>query len=107
MWLKNIMGELGYQLQPIKLYYNNESAISLSKNPTQYHKSRHYQLSWHLVRQVQEARETQVGFVKYGMQDVDVLTKALTVRVHYQAAERLGQDFSKTKLEAKSKTQGT
>jgi len=98
LWLKNVMVELGLQLQPIKLYCDNQSAINMSKNPVQHHKSRHFQLSWHLVRQVQEAGDTQVCFVNSGMQDADILTKALTVRVHCQAAGRLGLDLSKTKI---------
>ena len=101
MWLRNIMGELGYTLKPIKLYCDNQAALKLSKNPVLHHKSRHFQLHWHIVRQVQEAGDTEVVFVRTEMQDADILTKALAVRVHLGASCRLGMDLSKTKLKTK------
>jgi len=90
MWLRNIMGELGIQLRPVKLYCDNQSAVKISKNPVQHHRTRHFNLSWHFVRQVQEAGEVEVAFVRTALQDADVLTKALAVRVHLQAVGRLG-----------------
>jgi len=93
-----LWGSLVSSYSPSSSTCDNQSAINMSKNPVQHHKSRHFQLSWHLVRQVQEAGDTQVRFVNSGMQDADVLTKALTVRVHCQAAGRLGLDLSKTKI---------
>jgi len=39
MWLRNIMGELGIQLKPVKLYCDNQSAVKISKNPVQHHRT--------------------------------------------------------------------
>jgi len=39
-----------------------------------------------------------VEFVRTAMQDADVLTKALPVRIHGDAVSRLGLDLTKTKL---------
>jgi hypothetical protein len=102
MWLHNIMGELGIQLKCTKLFCDNESALNMSKNPVQHHKSRHFQLSWHFVRQVQEAGHVEVHYVRTALQDADVLTKALPARVHLQAVGRLGLVVPETKIKTKT-----
>jgi len=102
MWLHNIMGELGIQLKCTKLFCDNESALNMSKNPVQHHKSRHFQLSWHFVRQVQEAGHVEVHHVRTALQDADVLTKALPARVHLQAVGRLGLVVPETKIKTKT-----
>ena len=99
MWLQNITGELGFKLPlPIKIYCDNDAALRMSKNPILHHKSRHFNLHWHFVRQMTEAGVVKVEFVRTAMQDADVLTKALPVRVHGDAVSRLGLDLTKTKL---------
>ena len=74
----------------VTIYCDNQSAIQISRNPVQHFKTRHFKLSWHLIRQLQEAGEVAVEFVRTGMQDADVLTKALTVGQHLTAVRRLG-----------------
>ena len=51
------------------------------------------------MRQVQEAGEVVVSFVRTALQDADVLTKALSVSTHLMAMERLGMELSKAKLQ--------
>ena len=97
MWLKNLMGELQIDLSPVHLYCDNESAIAISKNPVQHYRTRHFKLHWHFVRQVQEAGEVVVSFVRTALQDADFLTKALSVGNHLRAAERLGLKLDKGK----------
>ena len=97
MWLKNLLGELQISTGPIILYCDNQSAMAISKNPVQHYKTRHFRLSWHFVRQVQEAGEIAVHFVRTALQDADILTKALSVTTHCSAAGRLGLQLNRTK----------
>jgi hypothetical protein len=97
MWLKNLLGELQISTGPIILYCDNQSAMAISKNPVQHYKTRHFRLSWHFVRQVQEAGEIAVHFVRTALQDADILTKALSVTTHCSAAGRLGLELNRTK----------
>ena len=99
MWLKNLMGELQIPLGAIKLYCDNQSAMAISKNPVQHYRTRHFKLHWHFVRQVQEAGEVVVSFVRTAQQDADVVTKALSMNTHLMAVERLGMELSKAKLQ--------
>jgi len=92
-------GELQVATKPIQLYCDNESAIAISKNPVQHFRTRHFKLTWHFVRQVQEMGDVAVNFVRTAMQDADMLTKALTTNMHLKAVARLG-----LQLEEKDKT---
>ena len=99
MWLKHLLGELQITTGAIMLYCDNQSALAISKNPVQHYRTRHFKLHWHFVRQVQEAGEVVVSFVRTALQDADVLTKALSVSTHLMAMERLGMELSKAKLQ--------
>ncbi|NDD86026.1 transposon Pol polyprotein, partial [bacterium] len=90
MWAKNLFLELKLPIQPVLLYCDNQSALQMSKNPVQHHRSRHFKLAWHLVRQLQEAGEVLVEFVRTALQDADILTKALPVGQHQSTLTRLG-----------------
>ena len=90
MWLKHLMGELGLQIQKITLFCDNQAALQVSKNPVQHHKTRHFKLSWHFMRQLHESGQIVVEFVRTALQDADVLTKALSVSLHKTTVERLG-----------------
>ncbi|NBU34743.1 Ty1/Copia family ribonuclease HI, partial [bacterium] len=90
MWAKHLFEELRLPIQPVLLYCDNQSAMQMSRNPVQHHRSRHFKLAWHLVRQLQEAGELVVEFVRTALQDADILTKALPVGQHKAALVRLG-----------------
>jgi hypothetical protein len=95
IWFMQLYTELGLKVSPVRMFCDNQAAIAQSKNLVQQHKTRHYRLAWHFVRQVQEAGEVQVVFIKTALQDADLLTKALPVAAHQAACERLGLYFSK------------
>ena len=94
MWFNNLLGELGLHTHKITIYCDNQAAMQVSKNPVQHHKTRHFKLSWHYVRQLQEAGEISVEFVRTALQDADVLTKALSVTLHRSSVERLGLNLN-------------
>lgn len=94
IWLRQLYEELHLAVHPIKLYCDNQAADSISKNPVQHHRTRHFRLYWHYVREVQDAGEVTVHFVKSCDQDADVLTKALVVELHQNAAARLGMTLA-------------
>ena len=64
------------------MYCDNQAAVALSKNLVNSLKTRHFRLSWHFIRQVVEAKEVVVEFVRTALQDANSLTKALTSSVH-------------------------
>ena len=90
MWAKNVFEELRLPIKPIRMHCDNTSAMQMSKNPVQHHKSRHFKLAWHYVRQLQEAGELEVEYVKTALQDADILTKALSASLHKTACARIG-----------------
>lgn len=90
IWLKQLFTELHLPTGTIKIYCDNQSALAISKNPVQHYQTRHFRLTWHFIRQLQEAGEVEVRFINTNLQDADILTKALSATAHKQAVERLG-----------------
>ena len=93
IWFKNLMEEIKLNPKTITVYCDNQAAIQISKNPVHHFKTRHFKLSWHLVRQLQVTGEIIVEFVRTALQDADILTKALPVGPHKATMERLGLQF--------------
>lgn len=88
--MKQLYSELQLPISTITLFCDNQAEISVSKNPVQHYRTRHFRLAWHFIRQLQEAGEVEVKYVRTALQDADVFTKALTVNKHKEAVERLG-----------------
>lgn len=51
IWLKKLLFELGFlQNNPTIMYFDSQSAISLSKNPRYYSKSKQVNTKYHFTR---------------------------------------------------------
>ncbi|GJT01390.1 hypothetical protein Tco_0822559 [Tanacetum coccineum] len=52
IWMKNFIGDLGVVptvQDPIEIFYDNESAVSLTKEPKDHRKSKHIERKYHFV----------------------------------------------------------
>ena len=78
MWFRNFLSELGYSLPgPSTLYMDNNSAISVAKNPTHHSKMKHVDLRLHWLRDVVECGYLQPVHLSTHDMPADLLTKAL------------------------------
>jgi hypothetical protein len=79
-----VLGELTDEdARKFKLFIDNQSAISLSKNPGLHERSRHIDLRYHFIRECTEEGKVEVKHVKIENQLADILTKPLG-RVRFQ-----------------------
>ena len=85
MWMRNLLTEIGYNFtHPSSLCMDNNSAISVAKNPTHHSKLKHVDLRWHWLRDVIEAGYIDPVHLSTDDMPADLLTKALPrVRVQY------------------------
>jgi hypothetical protein len=84
IWLARVLGELTDEdARKFKLFIDNQSAISLSKNPGLHERSRHIDLRYHFIRECAEEGKVEVKHVKTENQLADILTKPLG-RVRFQ-----------------------
>lgn len=61
----------------MKLWIDNQSAISLAKHPALHGRSKHIELRYHFIREQVAAGKIEVEYCKSDMQVADVLTKPL------------------------------
>ena len=59
------------------LYYDNLSAISISKNPIQHSRTKHIDIRHHFIRELVEDQIVALEHVATEMQSADIFTKAL------------------------------
>ena len=72
------------------IFNDNQSCISLSRNPTFHARTKHVEIQHHFVRE--KIENGNIYLVFRGTQDivVDVLTKGLTREKHYKFKEMMG-----------------
>ena len=84
IWIKGVLGEIGFNyVDPITLYMDSKSAMSLAKNPTHHKRSKHIDIKYHWLRE-HTYEEGTIHLEHCGTEDMvaDVLTKALAFEFH-------------------------
>jgi hypothetical protein len=78
VWMRQFLGELGYpQHNPSILRMDNQSAISVSKNPEHHGRMKHLDLRWYWLRDVVDAGILNPLFIPTKEMPADILTKPL------------------------------
>jgi hypothetical protein len=91
IWLKRILKELCHdQCKSTVVYYDNVSAIKLSKNPVLHGRSKHIDIRFHFLRDL--IREGIVELVQCSTHEqiADILTKPLKLDVFLKLRDMLG-----------------
>jgi hypothetical protein len=84
IWLARLLGELTDEdTRSFELFIDNQSAISLCKNPVFHDRSKHIDLRYHFIRECVEKGKVEVKYVSTDDQLADILTKPLG-RVRFQ-----------------------
>ena len=63
--------------QPITIYCDNTSAISLSKNPVMHSKTKHIPIKYHFLREQVAEQNIILEYINTKEQIVDIFTKPL------------------------------
>jgi hypothetical protein len=81
IWLKRLFDkvrpELGLQAQATVIYYDNQGAIALAKNPQFYARTKHIDIQHYFVREKVNKGLVQLKYIDTNEQVADGLTKAL------------------------------
>ncbi|TXG57334.1 hypothetical protein EZV62_018647 [Acer yangbiense] len=78
IWIGKVLTDLNYvQEEPTVIWCDNISAISMAKNPIQHGRTKHINVKFHAIREVEKNGEIQLVHYKSEEQQVDILTKAL------------------------------
>ena len=57
IWLKGLLSDLGMIQENIEVFYDNQSAIFLAKNPTHHARTKQIDVKYHFVREVIEGSD--------------------------------------------------
>jgi hypothetical protein len=78
IWLRRLLFELGEeQTNPTRLLCDNESAISLTRNPESHKRSKHIDVRYHFIREQIFKKTIEISYVNTREQLADAFTKAI------------------------------
>ena len=97
-WLRQLLKELNYQgkdIQPTKIFGDNQSSMALSENPEFHQRTKHVDVQYHYIRQEVGCERVALEFMPTHLMIADGLTKPLTRVKHKRFIELLGlEEFS-------------
>ena len=81
VWLRHLLEDIGCkQLGPTELRCDNQSAVQLVRNPQFHQRTKHIDVKYHHIRDLQERKQLEVVHVSTDVQLADILTKGLEAR---------------------------
>lgn len=79
MWMRNILNEFGHSCKrPSTLFMDNQSALSVSRNPEHHGRMKHLDLRTHWLRDMVEKKVIAPFHLPTDVMPADLLTKALS-----------------------------
>ena len=83
IWLKALLEELGYPQGTTTLFGDNQSSLSIAKNPIHHSRTKHIDIQHHFIRDKVESKEVELIYMSTDEMIGDILTKPLP-RVKYE-----------------------
>ena len=78
IWIKRLLHDLFIPIQePVKLYSDSQSAISIVHNPVQHDRMKHVRIDRNFIKSEMESGTFSLHYVPTKSQEADILTKAL------------------------------
>ena len=77
VWIITLLNEIGYDLEPIPIYGDNQGSIFMASNPITERRSKHIDIRYHYIREVIEKGLVKVRFIDGSDNPADLFTKNL------------------------------
>ncbi|RVX21666.1 Retrovirus-related Pol polyprotein from transposon TNT 1-94 [Vitis vinifera] len=78
IWIKRVLNELGQtSSSPILMMCDNQTAISIAKNPVHHDRTKHAEIDRHFITEKVTSETVKLNYVPTKHQTADILTKAL------------------------------
>ena len=93
LWLKIILDDLRIKWDdPMKLYYDNKSAINIAHNPIQHNRTKHIEVGIHFIKEKLEKGIVCMPYVPSEHQLANILTKWLNSSTFQDLIFKLGME---------------
>ncbi|GJV02057.1 retrotransposon protein, putative, unclassified [Tanacetum coccineum] len=79
LWIQNQMMDYGFNFMNTKIHIDNESTISVIKNPVAHSRTKHIEIRFHFIRDCYEKRLIEVIKIHTDHNAADLLTKGFDV----------------------------
>ena len=91
LWIKQVLQDLGIDYETsMNLHCDNKAAIEIAHNPVQHDRTKHIEVDRHFIKENLDRKIIQFPFVRSEDQLADILTKAVSGRVFYNAISKMG-----------------
>ena len=91
LWMKIILDDLKIRYEePMKLFCDNKSAISIAHNPVQHDRTKHIEIDRHFIKEKLDSGVITTTYIPSEHQLADVLTKGLPKDRFSQLTCKLG-----------------
>ncbi|GJY11392.1 hypothetical protein Tco_0379577 [Tanacetum coccineum] len=77
LWMRSQLTDYGLGFNKIRLYYDNKSAIALCCNNVQHSRSKHIDITYHIIKEQVENGVVELYFVRTEYQLANIFTKAV------------------------------
>src|SRR5436305_11584855 len=71
------------------LFSDNQGALTIAQNPTNYQRAKHIDIRYHFIRQAVQNNKIRIEFVPSNQQLADILTKSLGPLQHHRCGHLL------------------
>ena len=88
--MQQILKDFGLNISKSPIYYDNTSAINLSKNPTHHARTKHIDIRHHFLRNNISKEVITLEYINTGKQIADILTKPLNEQNFTKFKRELG-----------------
>jgi hypothetical protein len=90
LWMKQTLTDIQVEYdEPIPIYCDNTSTISISKNPVMHSKTKHIPIKYHFLREHVAEKNIRVEYVGTKEQVADIFTKPLPREAFEYLRQRL------------------
>ena len=76
-WMKKVLTNYRIFQDTMVVYYDNSSAIDISKNPIQHSKTKHIEIRYHFIRDLVERKIVCLEYIPTERQNANIFTKPL------------------------------
>jgi hypothetical protein len=91
LWMKKTLTDIQVEYdEPIPIYFDNTSAINISKNLVMHSKMKHIPIKYHFLREQVAEKNIRVEYVGTKEQVADIFTKPLPQEAFEYLCQRLG-----------------
>ena len=77
IWMRNVLTDYRIFQDTTVVYFDNSSAIDISKNLVQHSKTKHIEIRYHFIRDLVERKIMCLEYIPTERQNADIFTKPL------------------------------